>query len=200
MKFESKYIIFHLWQCIWQRLLWNGGHFVQGEKREIIWGRATHICVGNLTIIGSVNGLSPGRRQAIIWANAVILSIGPLGTNFGEILIKIIPFSFKKMRSKVSSGKRRPSWDYYLGILSCNEVLSMTHLKVGQIKSMGALSSNEPQWLDIKTGYQDSCPRIGHQGDLPRVHLQWNRDCRVLPTRADIYGSWGCDCVRSLRA
>ena len=30
------------------------------------WGRVTHICVGNLTIIGSDNGLSPGRRQAII--------------------------------------------------------------------------------------------------------------------------------------
>ena len=27
----------------------------------------THICVGKLTIIGSDNGLSPGRRQAIIW-------------------------------------------------------------------------------------------------------------------------------------
>ena len=33
------------------------------------WGRVTHICVGNLTIIGSDNGLSPGRRQAIIWTN-----------------------------------------------------------------------------------------------------------------------------------
>ena len=32
------------------------------------WGRVTHICVGNLTIIGSDNGLSPGRRQAIIWS------------------------------------------------------------------------------------------------------------------------------------
>ena len=41
-----------------------------------------HICVGNLTIIGSDNGLSPGRRQAIIWTNAGILLIGPLGTNF----------------------------------------------------------------------------------------------------------------------
>ena len=30
------------------------------------WGRVTHICVGNQTIIGSDNGLSPGRRQAII--------------------------------------------------------------------------------------------------------------------------------------
>ena len=49
------------------------------------WGRVTHICVGNLTIIGSDNGLSPGRRQAIIWTNAGILLIGPLGTNFSEI-------------------------------------------------------------------------------------------------------------------
>ena len=30
------------------------------------WGRVAHICVGDLTIIGSDNGLSPGRRQAII--------------------------------------------------------------------------------------------------------------------------------------
>ena len=53
------------------------------------WGRLTHICVGKLTIIGSDNGLSPGRRQAIIWTNAGILLIGPLGTNFSEIFIEI---------------------------------------------------------------------------------------------------------------
>ena len=29
-----------------------------------------HICIGNLTFIGSDNGLSPGRYQAIIWTNA----------------------------------------------------------------------------------------------------------------------------------
>ena len=42
------------------------------------WGRVTHICVGNLTIISSDNGLSPGRRQAIIGTNAGILLIGNL--------------------------------------------------------------------------------------------------------------------------
>ena len=41
------------------------------------WGRVTHICVGELTIIVSDNGLSPGQRQAIIWTNAGILLIGP---------------------------------------------------------------------------------------------------------------------------
>ena len=49
------------------------------------WGRVTHICVSKLSIFASDNGLSPGRRQAIIWTNAGILLIGPLGTNFSEI-------------------------------------------------------------------------------------------------------------------
>ena len=72
------------------------------------WGRVMHMCVSNLTIIGSDNGLSPGRRQAIIWTNAGIVLIGTRGTNFSEILIKIYTFSFKKMHSKMSSGKWRP--------------------------------------------------------------------------------------------
>ena len=60
------------------------------------WGRVTHICVGNLTIIGSDNGLSPGRRQAIIWSNAGILLIGLVGTNPSQIVIGMQAFSFKK--------------------------------------------------------------------------------------------------------
>ena len=72
------------------------------------WGRVTHICVDNLTIIGSDNGLSPGRRQAIIWNNAGLLLIEPLGTNFSEISIGIQTFSFKKMHLNISSAKWRP--------------------------------------------------------------------------------------------
>ena len=68
----------------------------------------THISVSELTNIGSDNGSSPDRRQAIIWTNAELLLIGPLGANFSEILIEILTFSFKKMRLKVSSAKRRP--------------------------------------------------------------------------------------------
>ena len=68
----------------------------------------THICVGKLTIIDSDNGLSPGRCQAIIWTNAGILLIGPLWTNFNEILIGIQTFSFKKMHLKMAFAKWRP--------------------------------------------------------------------------------------------
>ena len=71
------------------------------------WDRVTHICVDKLTIIGSDNGLSPGRRQAIIWTNAGILLIRPLGTNFSEILIGIQTFSFTKMYLQKSSAKWR---------------------------------------------------------------------------------------------
>ena len=67
------------------------------------WGRVTHICVSKPTTIGSDNGLSPGRRQAIIWTNAGILLIGPLGINS-----EIHTFSLKKKHFKMSSGKWRP--------------------------------------------------------------------------------------------
>ena len=72
------------------------------------WGRVTHICVNELTVIVSDNGLSPGRRQAIIWNNARLLLIEPLGTNFSEISIGIQTFSFKKMHLNMSSAKWRP--------------------------------------------------------------------------------------------
>ena len=73
----------------------------------------THICVIKLTAIGSDNGLSPERRQAIIWTNAGILLIGPWGTNFNDILIKIHTFSFKKMPLKTLFAKR---WPFCLGL------------------------------------------------------------------------------------
>ena len=72
------------------------------------WGQVTHICIGKLTIIGSDNGLWPGRRQTIIWTNAGILFFGPLRSNFSEILIKIDTFLFKKIHLKLPSAKWRP--------------------------------------------------------------------------------------------
>ena len=71
------------------------------------WGRVTHICASKLSILGSNNGLSPGRCQAIIWTNAGMLLIWPFGTNISEILIEIHTFSFNKMYLKMSSAKWR---------------------------------------------------------------------------------------------
>ena len=85
------------------------------------WGRVTQICLSKFTIIGSDNGLSPIRRQAIIWTNAGILL-----TNFSEILIQIHTFSNKKMRLKMSSGKWRP---FCLGLNVLNLVTIWTHFE-----------------------------------------------------------------------
>ena len=100
----------------WFRDNGNNIHECRGVLTH--WGRVTHICVGILTIIASDNGLSPGRRQAIIWTNDGILLIGPLGTNFNEILIEIHTFLFKKMHLKMSSAKRRP---FCLGLNVLNQ-------------------------------------------------------------------------------
>ena len=114
---------YHIWQVffpmgklIWGKWPWR--YTTSGLDNSLThWGRVTHLCVGKLTIISSDNGLPPGRRQAIIWTNAGILSIGPLGTNFSEILIKICIFSFKKMHLKMSSGIWRP-FCFSLNVLS----------------------------------------------------------------------------------
>ena len=66
-----------------------------------------HICISKIIIIGSDNGLSLDRHQAIICTDGGILIIGPLGINFCKISIAISTFSFKKMHLKMSSAKWR---------------------------------------------------------------------------------------------
>ena len=83
----------------------------------------THICVSILTIIGSHNGLSPERRQAIIWTNFGILLIGTLETNFSEIISKIHTFSFKKMHLKTLSAKWRPFCHGFNVLTHCGLVM-----------------------------------------------------------------------------
>ena len=74
-----------------------------------LWGyiieAGWRIYVSKLNIIGSDNGLSPDRRQAIIWTNAGILLIWPLGTHFSDMLIEINTSSFKKIYFKMSCEK-----------------------------------------------------------------------------------------------
>ena len=85
----------------WCTLQWcaSRGWFI-AHANWTSWGRVTHICVNKLIIIGSDNGLSPGRRQAIIWTNAGISLIRTLGTNSSEILIEIHTSSCKKCNWK----------------------------------------------------------------------------------------------------
>ena len=79
------------------------------------------------TAIQMLTRLTSMVRQAIIWTKAGLLLIGPLGTNFSEILIEILTFSLKKIRLKVSSAKRR-SFCLGLNVLDSPCIVSWLHL------------------------------------------------------------------------
>ena len=79
--------------------------FTYFHSQLTYWSRVMHIYISKLTIIGSDNGLSPGRLQAIIWTNAWILFIQTLGINFSEVLYEIHVFSLKKVHLKMSSAR-----------------------------------------------------------------------------------------------
>ena len=98
--FSSQFESENMFIVLITKLMWS--------DRLTHWGRVTHICINKLTIIGLDNGSLTGRHQAIICTNVGILLIGPLGTNFSEILIKIHIFSFKKMHLKMSPGNCQP--------------------------------------------------------------------------------------------
>ena len=81
----------------------------------------THICITNITTIGSDYGSYPGRHQTTTWTSAGISWSRTLGSNFSEILSEIRPFLFKKM--KMSSAKWRSfcrSLNVLIGILQTN--------------------------------------------------------------------------------
>ena len=99
---ENFYILWRQKILVAQRTTW-----VDFQVARTIYGSPQATCYFTHCIIGSDNGLSPGRHQAIIWTSAGILLIWPLGTNFNEILIAIHTSLFNKMHLNMSSGKWR---------------------------------------------------------------------------------------------
>ena len=101
--------------------------------------RVTHKC-----IIGSDNGLAPGRCQAIIWTNAEILINWPLGTNFSEILIEM----------RLSSAKGQPFclglsvliWQAFLGRISASYLGS----QVGDVRGFSNFSLQPCQEIELQ--------------------------------------------------
>ena len=111
----------------------------------------THLCVSKLTIIGSDNGFSPGRCQAIIYTNPIILLTGPLETNFSEILI--LMFSAEKIYLKISSVKWR-SFCLNHNVLSTNSILGnieiylnfLSFLNITMVQVVEIFFIEERQW------------------------------------------------------
>ena len=126
------------------------------------WGRATHICVSKLTTIGSDKDLSPGRRQAIIWTNAGILLIGPLGINFSGILIEIYTVSFNKVHMKMSSANAK--WRLFR--LGLNELIQTPDARRAPINL---------QWSEHKPLGAPACTLTPSVLRLIRTAIGWIR-------------------------
>ena len=169
----------HLNQYIWHRNNFTAHtkvygsaspHVIPGNMPSIHlthWGRVTHICAGNLIIIGSDNGLSPGRRQAVIWTNAGILLTWHMGTNFSEILIEIQTFSFKKIHLKMSSGKWRP---FCLGLNVLSLYLSYEKKTSTPMHFTKQISiKKHEQWLIL-----------GYQTFKKIINFMWSCLCLLL--------------------
>ena len=133
------------------------------------WGWVTYICIGKLAIIGSDNGLPPGRRQTINSTNAAILLITPLGTNFSEILIGIQTCSLKNMHFKMSSAKWCP-FCLGLDVLIARCVDSIRTSAGAVITELGSM----------------------HLRDR---HLKG----KYVPSKWRITKLWGCECSQSYR-
>ena len=86
----------------------------------------------NRVSIGSENGLSPVWRQAITRTNTGLLLIRLLETNFSEIWIGIISFSFKKIHLKMLSAKMAAILSRGDELTNCGLVMPYGDLELGQ--------------------------------------------------------------------
>ena len=117
----------------------------------------------NWVFIGSGNGLSPARRQAIAWINTGLLAIGFLETNFSEIRIGILLFSFKKMHLNMSSAKMA-------SILSRGRWVNMTQSHNITQSNFGRLvtadeAPRHQTWVSFKKGQLRQAKRGRHFAD-----------------------------------
>ena len=123
----------------------------------------THKCVGNLTIIGSDNGLTPGRCPANIWTNACVFLVGPVETNFNEISIGILTFSFKKMCLKASSAIWRP-FCVGLNVLNTRSTSALEEWRVWINRT-----PKQPKWVNVKI--KNTMTYMDHDDVIKWKHL-----------------------------
>ena len=136
-----------------------------------------HMCIDNVTIIGSDKGLAPTRQQAIIWTNAGILLIGTSGTNFNEIFSEILTFPFKKIDLNVSSVKWQP-FCFCLGVL-----IKMPVSLFLKNKSMFYLVFEYMVYFpdpDIKKKVSCIVDFSTHQGQISNIDWAWSLPMREI--------------------
>ena len=129
--------------------------------------------------------LAPNRRQAIILIRDGLLSIGPLGTNFSEILIKIQNLSFQKMLLKISSAKWRP-------FCPGGDELKRFPLRYNALPSTvngslsGFLCTAKKHWFDLIPTQWIFAPLFAILSEFPRGQI-WTALCNRQTLYSSIY-------------
>ena len=194
------YLLPVTWLCPQQSVTQH--YSIEQGKRPQLWDcHLNSLRQSDASIIGSDNGLSPGRRQAITWTDVGILLIGPLGTNFSEMLIEIHTFSFKKIHLKMLSGKWRPFclglnvlnndvhptvWEYL--IIPCQHIEVQTkwlpfgrwHLQIHLLK--GKLQYFDSNFAGVCHLADDSCRYIfsnENYSTLIQISLEFVPGCPI---------------------
>ena len=142
------------------------------------WGRVTHICVGNLTIIGPDNGLSPARRQAIIWTkfnqwwDIVNWTLrNKLQWNFNQYsYIFIQENSFENVVCEMASILSRPQCDKWDAILMSIDLF-------GEAKC-GIDSDNRHLFVFVGWVLMTFCRWVYHHD--PSDYWQWYVNCVLI--------------------
>ena len=105
--------------------------------------------------------------KPFIWINVGILSIGPLETNFSEILIKIQIISFKERYLKLSTAKWWPFW-LSLNVLKLGGINSTSQIAFSSWGQHGAhLGPVGPRWAPCWP--HEPC----HQGCFSSTSISW---------------------------
>ena len=150
---------------------------------EVEW----RIYIGKLTIIGSDNGLSPGRHQAFIRTNAENLLIRTLGTKSSEVLSKTHTFLIKKMHLKMSSEKWRP---FCLGLnvlsdLGVNKMIVVLQTLISNafywIKSFtGSFKLHWSLFLGVQLVMSQHCFRLWRGAEQAASHYLAEQQCAMF--------------------
>ena len=112
----------------------------------------THICVSELASIGSDNGLSPRRRQAIIRINAGILLIRTLGAQFNEIFYRnsyifIEENALENVVWKMAAILFRPQYV---------KIITKSHEDIRNFISMSRCKRDTPRGIAVRRRIQQS--------------------------------------------
>ena len=153
----------------------------------------------NWVSIGSDNGLSPGRRQAIILTNADILSIRPQGTYFNEIVFEIQIISFKKIHFNTSSAKWQP---FCPGGHEFNLLMAHQHRKAGMAKAWPVSGLSTLLALCVGNPLVTSAPQRASKVDLwcfplslPKKVLNKQLSCHIFEIPGHSCGDTAMMCL-----